>query len=178
MLQLGYVLLVNSVVEVGMKLTIFGLVLFGMVVGTYAKWRPLNEQELISSSDLIVIAEFQSLSETQEKLHISQRATFAVSKVIRGNAVSSIEVAGTTARICAPVVRFTGEESGSYLLLLRKREDVFAPVNGFLSLLKIEEEGVPWFIQEEEETYSYQRELAPLDQVLARIIEIASSDKN
>lgn len=152
-----------------MKRIFLGLAMWSAAVGAPAKWEAFSERELISSSDIIVVAEFKSLSETQEQRYKTQRATFRVKECLKGNVKESVVVSGSTRRIDAPLVAFTGEEEGDYLLFLLKGEAICRHANGSFSVLKIHEGQVSWYASDDKDLKRWERKPTPLKDVRARI---------
>jgi len=149
-------------------------VILGFIIASSAdaKWRPLTESELIARSTEIVVAEFVSMTEAPESYYKTQKAHFRMIEVIKGVSTNMLTVAGTTAHICAPIVSFSGKESGQYLLLLYEKGGLYHSVNGYFSLLPIIDGKVDWFMPGHENVVSPKRTPLELSVVLKRIQKI------
>jgi citrate lyase gamma subunit len=99
--------------------------IFTLVSNTLnAKWKPINHQDVVTSSDIIVYAQFEKqISETIKTFTKQQLVQFKVIKTFKGATFKTIQVNGLLTRSCIPWVYFPNDNSKKYLLYLKQNDN-------------------------------------------------------
>lgn len=135
----------------------------------HAKWRPLNFDQLVRSSDAIVIAKYIIGEDTnQSKQTTSQLNQFKLLKSLKGDITKEFLVKGKKTTFCVPQVYFKDVKTDHFLLFLQKnKQGSYQPLNGNLGALKIQDQKVPWFTGTN--NHSFIRKPKELDFVIQEI---------
>ena len=118
-------------------LSIF-LLLFHVTL--FAKWMPMNLNQLEKESDTVVIAKYiTEINSTKEPFKNIQFSTLKRIKLIKGDIESSFVVKAINVKACVPNYIFPENHNEQHLLFLRKSEEpnIYMIINGECGVLSI-----------------------------------------
>ncbi len=109
----------------------------------FAKARFMPKQEMIESSDAIVIGTIQKVEELKPAVegYYRQKATVTVSQTLMGTPVKSLELFGGEMFICAQC----NLKPGTYLMFLKKRKNLWTGTNWDISLRPVKDGKIQWY---------------------------------
>ena len=106
----------------------------------FAKWMPMNLNQLKKESDTVVVAKYISeINSTKEAYKHIQYSTLKRVRLIKGDIEPNFIVKATVLRACVPNYIFPKNYNEQYLLFLKKlpKSNIYIIINGECGALSI-----------------------------------------